>query len=152
METSKSNRGFVPLVLAAAATALYLGFAVPYHLLTAPDGISLIIEKITEVIGREPDTALIVPHLIAVGAALFFNVLGAISLKRIPAFLGIAGYIAAIVLFYPYGVFTAAQILLSLIGILRIRNVKKKKRRAAKEESTTKEENTAKEENAAQPA
>lgn len=127
MEDTKSSRGYVPLLFSAIVASVYLGFMIPYHFLTAPANVEELARWVMDKTGITVEFSMVLPHLICFGAALLFNFLGAVFLKRLLVLFSIILYSASIVLFYPYGPFAVAAIFFSLIGMFRIRRKKKKK-------------------------
>lgn len=130
MEDTKSSRGYVPLLFSAIVASVYLGFMIPYHFLTAPANVEELARWLMDKTGISVEFSMVLPHLICFGAALLFNFLGAVFLKRLLVLFSIILYIASIVLFYPYGPFAVAAIFFSLIGMFRIRRKRKKKSKA----------------------
>lgn len=131
MDEPKRSRGFVPLLFSAIIGAVYLGFMVPYQFFTAPANVEELADLVMGKVGFHVELSMVMPHLICFGAALFFNFLGALFLKRLLVLFSILLYGASIALFYPYGPFALAAILFSLIGMFRIRRKKHGKKHSA---------------------
>lgn len=127
MQETTDSRGYVPLLFAAIVAALYIGFMIPYQIFTSPASIETFAETVMEKTGLSVDFSMVLPHLICFGAALLFNFLSAVCLKRFLALIAIVLYGVSIALFYPYCPFAAAAIFFTLIGIFRIPGRKKAK-------------------------
>lgn len=121
--------GTIPTLLALIIGAAYLVYCVNYF-----NGVNASDSADTaEAIGKGLATALVTPHLICVGCAVLFNLLG-VFLRGTTGFQLTAGilYTVSAVLFVAYFMFVIVEAVLCFIGYAR----RKKALKAPKAENT----------------
>ena len=77
----------------------------------------------SEQVGAALATALLMPHMVAVGLAALFNILGWAQNGRGFALTGGILYCVSIVLFPPYFMFVTIQLILSFMGVSKLKKL-----------------------------